>query len=287
MTAAFHPPAEHPGAARLHGVAATCLLTLNARARESQRSDALFSDPEAEEALRRLGLDTRRFDRDWLTLTGVAIRTEILDEAARTFALRHPDGWVVNLGAGLCTRIFRLRDASLRWIDVDASAVLDLRRSLLRLPPHCHLVAGSALDAAWRTEARSLAGDRPVLIIAEGLLQYLTSAEVHRLVVSLATDFPTAEALLETVSPLAAAASRWQPSLRALGLRVRSSPRDEREMEGWSPRIRVLETLYYDRHLARWRWLRWFRNVPAIRKLMRIVHVRFQPLPTRCPPATH
>ncbi|MEO6027154.1 MAG: class I SAM-dependent methyltransferase [Candidatus Binatia bacterium] len=261
----------------LHGVAESCLFTLNARACESRRADALFHDPVAERIVARLALDTSRYDRDWLTQTGVAIRTEILDHAVRDFVAKYPRAVVVNLGAGLCTRFFRIDDGTLDWVDIDDPAVIELRQRLIDTPARCHLLTASILRDEWRTDVLRLATGRPLLFIAEGVLQYFEPPEVQRLLTSLAENFPEAEALVEAISPLAMAASRWQPSLRAVGVRARWGIGRASTIEDWSPRIRVVDAIFYDRHLVRWRWLRRFHWVPAVRKLMQIVHLRFAP----------
>jgi O-methyltransferase involved in polyketide biosynthesis len=262
---------------KLRGVAESCLFTLNARAHESRRRDALFRDPLAERIVQRLAFDTARFDQDWMTLTGVAIRTEILDHAARDFLARHADAVVVNLGAGLCTRYFRVGNPGIDWIDVDDAPVIELRQRLIPTPDRCHLVTASVVRDAWHPAIQRLAGDRPILFVAEGLLQYFESAVVRRLLTELADAFPDAEALVEIISPIAMAVSRWQPSLRAVGVRARWGLADARRLEDWSPRIRVVEAISYDRHLPRWRWLRHFRWVAPVRNLMQIVHLRFAP----------
>lgn len=281
------PPAGSVPIVALRGVAATCLFTLRARADESERRDALFRDPLAVAILERLDWDSSPYDRDWMAQTGIAIRTEILDEATRGFLALHPHATVVNLGAGLCTRFYRVDDATVEWVDVDLPEVIDLRRSALPAHDRCRAIASSVWRFEWMDTLDGRVA-RPLLFICEGLLQYFPRAEVDALLGVIARRFPGAEMLLETVSPAARMLARWQPSLVAAGVRVRWSLRDAAELERWSERIEVVGEWHYDRHPERWRWLRALGWLRWVRRLMKIVHVRFrtEPNPMRSgPPA--
>ena len=63
---------------------------------------------------------------------GCCGRAALIDDEVRRFAEAHPDGVVVQLGAGLDARYERLgRPKLTAWYDLDLSDVLDLRRLLL------------------------------------------------------------------------------------------------------------------------------------------------------------
>ena len=76
---------------------------------------------------------------------------------------------VLHLGCGLDSRVFRIDPpATVRWYDVDLPDVIDLRR---RLYPERHdyeLIATSVTDLRWLD---GIPADRPVLVVAEGLVQ--------------------------------------------------------------------------------------------------------------------
>jgi O-methyltransferase involved in polyketide biosynthesis len=225
--------------------------------------------------LRRLAWEPAAYDRDWIVQTGIAIRTAILDEQTRRFVASRAGAVVVNLGAGLCTRLFRVDDGNVRWIDVDLPEVIALRAQLVPAHDRSRAIARSVLDDTWTAAIGDIEG-RPVLFIAEGLLQYFDVRDVARLLQRMAERFPGAHMLIEAVSPLARVCSRRQPALVAAGVRIRWSLRRAADLEAWSPHIRVVAQHYYDHPRRRWRWLRALGWIGAVRKLMTIVDVEFE-----------
>jgi len=260
----------------LSGLSRSLLIPLVGRAVESRRPDALFRDPLAVDSVDRLAGDLASFHKDWVALAAVAVRTELLDRAVRRFVTSRPGARVVNLGAGLCTRSTRIDDGTREWIDVDLPAVIGLRKQLFGEVPRSSTLAASVLDEDWLDGVEPAPG-RPTLLVAEGLLIYFTEAEVQKLVVGLARRLPGAELLFEAFSPLEVWLDSWSYSLRAAGVRVQWGLRSARNLESWSPAIRCLgESFYLDHHPQRWRWLAYLRWLPPVRRLMRIVHVRFE-----------
>ncbi|MDB5101470.1 MAG: tcmP, partial [Cyanobacteria bacterium RYN_339] len=113
---------------RLEGVEETLLIPLWARAAETRRGDALIRDDRAVELVEQIDYDFKKLSWDWTTQVGVAIRTEILDDATRAFLAKHPDGLIINIAAGLDTRFYRLDNGQLHWVDVDLPNSMALRR---------------------------------------------------------------------------------------------------------------------------------------------------------------
>jgi O-methyltransferase involved in polyketide biosynthesis len=82
-------------------------MNLYRRALETQRPDGIIRDRPAVEIVKKIDYDFKRFD-DWKIQWGVAVRTELFDKVVEKFLVEHPDGLIVTLGAGLCTRALRL-----------------------------------------------------------------------------------------------------------------------------------------------------------------------------------
>ena len=132
---------------RLSGVSETLLIPLWARAVETRRTDAIIRDPIALEIFENLDYDFSRFDGAWMTQTGIAVRTKILDAGTEIFIRRHPRAVVINLGAGLSTRFSRLDNGSIHWVEVDLPDVIALRRLFFRETRRYRCVAGSVTDS--------------------------------------------------------------------------------------------------------------------------------------------
>jgi methyltransferase (TIGR00027 family) len=158
----------------------TALLAAACRAIESARPDSLVCDPLAEKVagVRGMAMAHSVSMFEWVSL-GVVLRARLMDELLKdTSANRHVQT-VLNLGAGLDTRPWRLElPAGLRWIEADSNAILDYKSAkLAREEPHCHLeqVAADLASPGDRESLFARVGSARALMITEGLLAYLPS----------------------------------------------------------------------------------------------------------------
>jgi methyltransferase (TIGR00027 family) len=177
------------------------------RARETERSDALFRDPFA----RRLAGDRGEQIADgmpfsnkatwaWITRTVLFDRfiTELIGQGVDT---------VVNLAAGLDARPYRMPlSPSLKWIEVDLPEILDYKESILAgEKPVCSLervrLDLSNVDARRQLFIRLGANAKRALVITEGLLIYLSADEVASLARDLASISAFQNWVFELVSP--------------------------------------------------------------------------------------
>lgn len=194
MTSSFQPDADkYP--ARLTGVPETALLTLNSRAREARRPDALIEDPMAVRLVDSIDYDFTRFGR---THQDMPLRAKAYDIATLRFLSTHPDATVVALAEGLQTSFWRLQDAvpdsRFRWLTVDLDPMIDIREQLLPHTPRISMVAQSALDFSWMDRVDSSAG---VFVTAEGLLMYLEPEQALALIAECAKRFPGGQMMFD------------------------------------------------------------------------------------------
>jgi methyltransferase (TIGR00027 family) len=173
-------------------VSDTALLLACYRAIESERADAHFHDPHA----RRLaGSSGRRLIEKLpgghASGAGCVVRTCLFDEMLLDIVRDHRIDTVLNVGAGLDTRPYRLDlPSELRWIDVDTTAVIKYKAAALHdCRPRCRVefVDSDITDDAERRSLlrRVAARAESVVVVSEGLLIYLDEEQVR----SLATDF--------------------------------------------------------------------------------------------------
>jgi O-methyltransferase involved in polyketide biosynthesis len=185
----------------LVGVSETLLIPLNYRVEESRKESSAFKDAMGE-----------RFhgaiEYDWSKLQGqlfhsgiMAVRTAILDEQAAKFLAKAPHGLIVNLGAGLDTRFYRLDNGIAHWIEMDLPSVISFRRKLQEPDSERHrFVAGSVLNEVWIAAVKHDASNK-ILLIAEGLFPYFTEEEHRKIFRYLADHFPGQEMLFQTMAP--------------------------------------------------------------------------------------
>ena len=119
------------------------------------------------------------------TLLASAVRAAKLDEAVADFLKRHPEGVIVELGAGLDTGFWRAEAAGMNdlatWIEVDSEKVLALREKFLGRHPRDISFAGDARHDDWIRALRRRFPTSPVLVLAGGLSYFLSADEMREL----------------------------------------------------------------------------------------------------------
>jgi methyltransferase (TIGR00027 family) len=159
------------------------------RAMESERPDALFSDPYARRLAGPRGEEiVKAMPRGRAMAWPMIVRTAVMDELILRAVARDDVHTVLNLAAGLDTRAYRLPlPGGLRWIEADFPDLLAYKQEQLAgEKPRCQLER-VAIDLTDRERRRELfedavsSGGGGTLVVAEGLLVYLAPDEVGRL----------------------------------------------------------------------------------------------------------
>ena len=178
----------------IRNIADTALWVAIYRAEESERPDAVFHDPYARKLAGERGAqiaDAIVFGRtnSW----SFVARTYLFD----TFIMEQVEqgvDMVINLAAGLDTRPYRLPlPESLIWVDVDLPSMINHMENMMATEkPKCQLER-VALDLSERIARidlfASLAGRaKKVLVVAEGLIGYLTESEAGTLAYDLSHE---------------------------------------------------------------------------------------------------
>jgi O-methyltransferase involved in polyketide biosynthesis len=268
---------------QLDAVPETLLWNLYHRAAEARRPDTVLRDPRAVELVERIDFP---FEHRFGPATPVlaqwqALRAACFDREVRRFLTHHPGGTVVALGEGLETGFWRVDQGTARWVSVDLPETIALRRELLPADPRVHLVACSATDERWLDEVDTAA---PVLVTAQGLLMYLTRAEVHRLLAACGARIRAGGLAFDAVSPRMRDRSARAAPADAQAYRpprwTWAIDRDERRTIRALPGLSDLETL----RLPRGRGLAFrflmplAQAVPPMRNgLLSILRARFGP----------
>ncbi len=176
----------------IQDVSDTAFWVASYRATETERPDALFRDPLAERLSGERGREfARLMPRTNMTGWTVVMRTVIIDDYIRQAVAEGID-LVVNLGAGLDTRPYRLAlPPSLRWIEVDHPSIIDYKdRELANEKPRCELqrvkldLTDSGLRRAFLSETGASASN--ILVLTEGVVPYLSVDDAAALAENLA-----------------------------------------------------------------------------------------------------
>lgn len=173
-------------------VSDTAILTALGRAIESDRPDALFKDPFARSLA---GLRGRHLEDSIPHIDSmakaIAVRTYVVDELILKAASQGQIDTVLNLGAGLDTRPYRLTlPSSLRWFDCDLPGILDYKYNILsNINPNC-TIEFIPIDIT-DTRARRIIfrqinqSAHSVMVLSEGLLIYLKPIQVTAIAIDL------------------------------------------------------------------------------------------------------
>eukprot|EP00930_Biecheleria_cincta_P095139 TRINITY_DN87156_c0_g1_i1.p1 TRINITY_DN87156_c0_g1~~TRINITY_DN87156_c0_g1_i1.p1 ORF type:complete len:286 (-),score=48.60 TRINITY_DN87156_c0_g1_i1:350-1144(-) len=164
-------------------VAYTALPIAAARANEHANADSMIVDPLARKLLageNQLLSETRGYDGHMLK------RTLIGDDLVKE---KHSTGvrQVVSLGAGMDSRAFRLGLYDTRFFEVDMQSLFDVKEPLLRdFPAQCldrQIVAGNlgSMDLKVALQEAGFNASQPSCWLLEGLVMYLTAAEMRKL----------------------------------------------------------------------------------------------------------
>ncbi|MFB7462939.1 class I SAM-dependent methyltransferase [Streptomyces sp. NPDC056224] len=255
---------------RLSGARTTMLYTLYFRALDSRTEDPLVGDPYADVVFGRL----EGYNRLLVRLSAGdryvgLLRARRIDRMTREYLAAHPDAIVLHLGCGLDSRALRLDvPPTVRWYDLDHPEVIDIRRRLYPEKEGCRTIGSSVTEAAW---LESIPDDGPVLVIAEGLVMYISEAEVKALFRRLLAKFEHAELIFDVLLP-------WLTrTTRLLGWGID----DPKGLEAWDPRLEYVEhtaiLLDYPLIPAR-RYRRAYRLLTRFRwfgDAFRLLHYRF------------
>ncbi len=265
---------------RMSALPTTMLITLWAKATESAMERPLLRDPKAVEIMKSVDFDFSVFEGCWKSQVGVAVRSAILDRETKRFLKEHRDGAVVNLGAGLDSRMERLGVKDVMWYDLDLPEGIEMRKNFFGETENRRFIAKSIFDFSWMDEIETKGG--PVLFIAEGLLMYFPENQVRRLFVELAKRFPGGEMLFESTAPFVVGKARFHDSLSKVEETPEFlwGPKDPEVVSSWSTGIIFVDKWnFFDYAKYRWGWMRFARHLPVLGKSIscHIVKVRFVP----------
>ena len=269
----------------LAGVNRTLLLPLWARARESQKPNAILIDHQAKQIIDHLSqketykntFDEMDKDFDPYYQISQLIRAKCLDDEIQEFLQVHPSGTIVNWGAGLDTTFSRNDNGLLHWYDLDFPDVIELRKTFIPESERNKYIPKSLLDPSWYEDVEIV--DQGLMFVACGVLFFLMESQVRQLFIDLVDAFPGSEAAFDTMTRLIMSIGN-RGVLKQGGLDKRAimqwSIRSARTMASWDKRITVIKEYpmfsrthfdeSWDRSVVnRMRMINWMRGINIFR----------------------
>ncbi|MCR5764575.1 MAG: class I SAM-dependent methyltransferase [Treponema sp.] len=226
----------------LGDVETTALIPVAIKASESLRKNPRVRDEIAVEMIKKLGIDTKPFDK-FMSHEGVIARTVMLDKMVGDFIEKNPSAVIVNMGAGFDNRFSRIDNGSIFWFDLDLPDSIELRKKVFDERERVCMISGSVLEEDWCASVKAEISKRncKVLFLAEGLFMYLTLEEIAKLLAVLKTNFPGGTLIAEQNNPLMVKNQKYHDTVKNTNAVFKSGTRSGQEIADLCEGIRFVE----------------------------------------------
>ncbi|NBE97260.1 class I SAM-dependent methyltransferase [Nonomuraea sp. KC401] len=180
------------------GVRATALLELYLRWLDSRDRRPILRDPWPQQAIQRLDFDFSQFKSTAIGRFPVAVRSRVMDGWVAKYLANNPDALVLDLGCGLDFRVSRVGPPpGHHWYDVDFPDVIEVARQLYPERAEHTTIGASVVDPGWLAQ---IPGDRPVVVVADGLFGFLSEEEARQVFRQIMDHFPRGEFIFNNIS---------------------------------------------------------------------------------------
>lgn len=241
------PPAPHayPRVPTLSPVASTLLIPLLARGRGASIYPWLDPDDvQAQHLVDKMGHAIDPLLQDRATMLNVLWRTQVIKHIGEAFFEHHPTSMGINLGAGLSDYFQWLNNGSNGWLDADLHEVVSLRQLLLaaRSDTACDVCLDLTQPGWWQQLGLSdQASRRPLLLLCEGVLMYLSPAQVKAVLHEIGDNAPEgSELVCDFMTPAGVGHTHAAPSVWGTGAMFQWGARNALEVAHLHPRLELM-----------------------------------------------
>ena len=256
----------------------TLLITLQAKAIDSHSKNSILNDKQADEMIHLIDYDFKRLNQFGNEI--MVIRAKQIDDWLEDFLKENQRAIVLYLGCGLDTRAFRINPPSeVIWFDVDYPDVIELRKLFFSSRAGYHMLSSDVKDLRW---LECIPSDQPVMIIAEGLLEYFSEDEVKMLLHRLTNYFPYGQIAFDVMNSFAVKSGkdRLKESTGAVHKWAVDDIQEVDRLESKLHRIKclsVFDSTYMEKLPLRVRFpYSILRRIPRFKNMMRILLYKFE-----------
>ena len=185
---------------KLSDVAATALIPLANRASETARKHPRVRDEKAMEIIATLGINTKHYDKI-ITHECVIARTILFDQAVKKLLLKYPDAVCINMGCGLDNRFQRIDNGQIIWFDIDLPNSIAVRKKVYTETDRRKMIGADVLDIDWIDIVKTMADQKTVIVIAEGLFMYFSQEQTKAILNHLTSFFEKGFLVVEMMHP--------------------------------------------------------------------------------------
>ena len=177
----------------------TLFITLCARALDYRSKKSILNDSTANSIVEKVGINISKYasSRNKLNM----VRAKQFDEWTKNFITQNKNAVVVYLGCGLGSRVTRIQPSpQIIWFDIDYAEVIDFRKNFYDEKNNYTMIGSSITAQDW---LKKIPADKPALIIAEGVLEYLPEEDVKILFNGLTNYFFHGEIIFDVINSFA------------------------------------------------------------------------------------
>ncbi|MEJ0034077.1 MAG: class I SAM-dependent methyltransferase [Bacteroidota bacterium] len=177
----------------------TLLITLCAKASDYRDEHSILNDKIASDIVENAGIDVKKYGGFGNRV--IVVRARQYDEWVKEFLASNKNSLVVYMGCGMDARVKRLDlPPNTKWFDVDYPEVITFRKEFFTENDRYRMISSSITQPDW---FREIPADRPTLIIAEGVFEYMTKEEVQVLLNRLTDHFRHGEIMFDVMNTFA------------------------------------------------------------------------------------
>jgi len=224
---------------RLKEEKVTLFIPLYAKALDYRAKKSVLNDSTANEIVNKIGTDLAKHKR--FGARALAVRPKQYDEWAKDFIAKNKNEAVVlHLGCGLDARRTRIQPpSSVTWFDVDFPEVISLRKKFYSQADGYKMIATSITAPDW---LEAIPADKPALIIAEGVFEYLTEENVRILLNRLTDHFSHGQIAFDVMNSFSIG-SRKEKLRKTTGAVQRWAVDDLGEVDRLNPKLKRVDTV--------------------------------------------
>jgi O-methyltransferase involved in polyketide biosynthesis len=236
----------------LTGVSETALLPLYARAVYSKEPYNILNDKKAIELVELLDYDFESLKNKTAdSLLFCLARTLHFDHFILEHLLKYPEGAIIDIGCGFDTAFYRVDNGRLLWINADFHETMSFRENLFPFHERVKQTEFNIKDIMnievlpsifeFFIDVYKITGEQ-VLYTVGGFFQYFDEKEVQVLLIVLACLFPKSEMIFDCIPKALLSVLN-----KEMNLDLKWGLDDAKELEKWSPKIKVVsQTPYFD-----------------------------------------
>jgi O-methyltransferase involved in polyketide biosynthesis len=232
---------------QLGRVQETLLLPLVSRAKETEYKNPFLNDTKSAELFKQLQVDKKKLLRNLteIGVHGLCYRAYKMDEAIKDFLQKHPNGKILDIGAGLDTTYYRCDNGTALWYDLDLPDSIALRTQLLP-PPNERVIyiAKSMLDYSWIDDIGDISNG--LFITIPGVLPYFKEGDVRTFLTTIAPRLKGAEIMFDVISHFAKFFVDFR--IKAAGMKqahLEWGILKPETVTGWSSHIQLVRTIKF------------------------------------------